>query len=82
MGKHSKKKDKKIIFISILRIVFIAILIISAFNILKWYIDNKKNKVLEQKLSEAISIENTKEQEIIYKIDFEKLKNINKLKKN
>ena len=77
MGKHSKKKDKKIIFLLMLRIVFVAILIISAFNILKWYIDNKKNKALEQKLSEAIIIENTKEQEIIYKIDFEKLKDIN-----
>jgi len=77
MGKHFKKKDKKVIVLSILRIMFLIILIISVANILKWYTDNRKNKALEQKLSEAIIIENTKEQEIIYKIDFEKLKNIN-----
>jgi len=36
MGKHFKKKDKKVIVLSILRIMFLIILIISVANILKW----------------------------------------------
>ena len=76
MGKHNKGKSK--IILSIIRLLFIIALIISIINIIRWYIDVNKNKKLEQKVSEAITtvnIENSIENE--YKVDFEKLKEIN-----
>ncbi len=78
MEKNSKKKNKSIVILSILRIIFIIALIISIIYIIKWYIDSKQNKVIEQKVSEAITIENKEDsKDNEYKIDFEKLKEIN-----
>jgi len=72
MGKH----NKKILIINILRIFFISMFIISTFFIIRWYIYNNQNKVLQDKLSEATTtIENSNTK---YKVDFTKLKEINK----
>lgn len=75
MGKHIKKKNKKMIALSVLRIVFFIILIVSIIYIVKWYIDSKQNKMLEQKVSETVIVEDNNTNE--YKIDFEELKSIN-----
>jgi len=80
MGKRYKKKNKKIIILSILRILFFITLVISIAYIIKWYIDNKQNEKLTEKVSEAIvveNIENGENAEQNYKIDFGKLKEIN-----
>ena len=78
MGKHSKKKSKKIIFLSILRIIFFIALVISTIYVVKWYINSKQNKMLEEKISEVITVEGTDDNITNkYKIDFDKLKEIN-----
>ena len=78
MGKHYKPKNKKIVVLSIIRIIFFITLLVSVIYIIKWYIDSKQNEMLEEKVSEAIiveDIENNTTNE--YKIDFEKLKSVN-----
>lgn len=78
MGEKYKTKNKKIILLSIIRIVFLIALVVSIAYIIKWYIDSKQNKILEEKILESViveDIENNTTNE--YKIDFEKLKEIN-----
>ena len=77
MGKHYRVKNKKIIVLSILRILFFIVLVASTIYIVKWYIDSKQNEKLREKVSEAIIIEDVENDDIKYKIDFEKLKSIN-----
>lgn len=77
MGKHSKTKSKKIVFLSIIRIIFFIALLVSAIYIIKWYIDSEQNKMLEEKVSEVIVIKNEENLNEEYKIDFEKLKETN-----
>ena len=78
MGKHFKNKKRKSIILSILRIFFIIVFISSSIYIVKWYIDGKQNNILKEKTAEAIIIEESEEDiDVKYKIDFEKLKNIN-----
>jgi len=77
MGKHSKNKTNiKNIFLSVLTLIFLIILVISIIYIVKWFIDGKENRKIVEKVSELIIIDN-KENESEYKIDFEKLKEIN-----
>lgn len=74
------KKNKKIFILSVLRILFFIILIISTIFIVKWYIDSKQNKELKQKISEVIVVEeneNIENQDIKYTVDFEKLEETN-----
>lgn len=73
MGKHEKKKLNKSIISNLFLIIFIIMLIISSIKIIKWYKENKQNKKIQEKISEAIIID---EQETL--IDFGKLKEINK----
>ena len=78
MGKHTKKQNKKNIVLSLLRLIFFIALIISIIYILKWYMDIKENEMLEEKVLEAIIIENIENNtDNEYKIDFEKLKSVN-----
>lgn len=81
MGKHYKETSKKVFVLSILRILFFITLIISVIYIIKWSKDSEDNKKVEEKISEAITVENTEneqgEEEKKYKVDFEKLKEIN-----
>ena len=76
MAKHLKKKDKKIIFIKLLNLIFVLGIIISIINIAKWYLDNKENKKLENKLANTVTIEQ-ENNEKMYNINFEKLKSVN-----
>ena len=73
MGKHLKKKSNKNLILNLLLILFILMLIISSVQIIKWYKENKQNKKIQEKISEAIII--NEEQTLI---DFNKLKEINK----
>jgi len=74
MAKHYKENNNKIFVLSMLRIMFFILLVISLAYIIKWNSDNKQNEIIEEEVSEAVRIEN----DAGYKIDFEKLKDINK----
>ncbi|MBQ2938017.1 MAG: class B sortase [Clostridia bacterium] len=79
-GKHQYEINKKVLALSILRLLFLIALIISIIYIVKWYIDSKQNKVLEEKISKTIvmeNIENEEAQNTKYKVDFARLKEIN-----
>ena len=76
MGKHFQKKDKKAILITLLSLIFVLGIIISIIYIAKWYLDNKENKELENKLANAVIIEQESENKE-YNINFEELKAIN-----
>ena len=74
-------KSKKFIILSIIRMLFFVLLIVSAFYIIKWYISNEQNRIVQEKVSEAISIGNVETELGIdsnYNVDFTKLKEINK----
>lgn len=73
MAKYLKKKSKKKVITNIILIILVLLLIISSIKIIKWYKENKQNKKIQEKISEARIID---EQETL--IDFEKLKEINK----
>lgn len=80
MGKHFKQKNKKVIVLNVLRILFFITLVISIVSIVKWYIDSKQNELIEEKISGAIiidNIENEEETDTKYKVDFEQLKQMN-----
>ena len=77
MGKHTDKKlNKNQIFLNILIVIFLIAFIVSIVYIGKWLLDNRANQKIADKVSEAI-IEDNKNEEIEYKVDFEKLKEIN-----
>ena len=69
-------KSKTFIILSIVRMLFLTLLIISAFYIIKWYVNNKQNENLKEKILNAINVENEIDKK--YKVDFDKLKEINK----
>ena len=73
MGKYEKKKSRKNVIINLLSIIFLILLLISSIEIIKWYKENRKNQKVQEKISEAIIID---EEETL--IDFNKLKQINK----
>ena len=79
MGKHCKKKDKKSILLILLSSIFALGIIISFYNIAKWYIDNRENKELEDKLANVVTVieNNEKCEEKGYNINFEELKSTN-----
>ena len=84
MEKHSEKnvnKNKKEMFLNILIIIFIITLIISSGYIVKWFMDNKENEKISDKVSEAIvennEAKNEEDEKNEYKVDFDKLKEIN-----
>ena len=59
-----------------LSLIFVLGIIISIIYIAKWYLDNKENKELENKLANAVIIEQESENKE-YNINFEELKAIN-----
>jgi len=73
MVKHFKKKSNKNLILNLLLILFVVLLIISSIEIIKWYKENKRNQKIQEKISEAVIIN---EEETL--IDFNKLKEINK----
>lgn len=84
MEKHSGNKinrNKKQIWLNILIIIFIITLIISISYIVRWFISNKENEKISEKVSEAIvennDIKDEEDAKVEYKVDFNKLKEIN-----
>ena len=79
MGKHTEKKlNKKKVFLNILIVIFVLALIVSSVYIGIWLVDRQENKKIADKVSEAIIDTSENEEEQEYKVDFEKLKEINK----
>ena len=78
LGDMMKKKIRNLIFF-IIELILIATIIFSAAKIVKWTINNKKNKEIVNKISKNINvIENDNEdKEDKYKIDFKNLKEQN-----
>lgn len=81
MAKRTKKDinfKKKVI--TMFQIVFIAMLIISSIEIIKWVIENKENQKLNNEIAKAITIEETEQinnKSTKYNVDFTKLKEKN-----
>ena len=77
MRKHIEKKlNKNQIFLNVLMVIFLIAFIVSIVYMCKWLLDNRINKKITDKVSEAI-IEENENEETEYKVDFEKLKEIN-----
>ena len=77
MGKHTDKKlNKKQIILNILIVIFIIAFVVSVVYIAKWLLDNRANQKIADKVSETI-IDTSNNEEKEYKVDFEKLKEIN-----
>ena len=79
MKQHNKKKNYKNFILSFILILFIITLLVSSIFIIKWYIDCRENEKIEEQISQVVVIENNEknEEEKEYKIDFDKLKDIN-----
>lgn len=77
MGKYYKKRDKKSILITLLSLIFILGIIISIIHIAKWYLDNKENKQIENKLANTVTIIEQENEDKEYNINFEELKAVN-----
>lgn len=75
----NKGKNNRII--KIFMLICILILIYSLINIIIWYIDNKKNSIINNEIKELINVplhkDTVVEEEKKYNIDFPKLKKIN-----
>ena len=80
---EKQQKSKRNLILLILRKIFIITIAISVTYIVKWYIENEQNKVLQENISSAIEIKEPETEidldniEIQYKVDFERLKGIN-----
>ena len=78
--KHAATKKKKSKIVILVQIIFIVMLVASATEIIKWFIDNKKNKDIMKSISESVTVLKDNENEYNntkYEIDFNKLKQIN-----
>lgn len=77
-GKHSKIRNKKVM---IIRIILFIIIIVCVINIIKWLLENKKNKDLLNDMTTLVKVANTiniEETEVEqYTVEFEKLKDKN-----
>lgn len=77
-GKHSKIRNKKVM---IIRIILFIIIIVCVINIIKWLLENKKNKDLLNNMTTLVKVANTiniEETEVEqYTVEFEKLKDKN-----
>lgn len=72
--KHAWKKS---FIILIVQLIFIVLLIFSGFKITKWFINNKKNDELLKDISQSITVNEDKNTNKKYSIDFENLKKQN-----
>lgn len=75
--RNTKKKKNKFFVGNCLLILFIILLIISFTKIVRWHLENEKNKQISKEISNSITIETTEEGETKYNIDFNKLKQQN-----
>ena len=88
MKENSKKKAKKVklnfkkVLLYFMQLFFIILLVISLMEIYKWYKDNKKNKEILEEISNAIKIEDVKEDDeqnegVVITVNFNDLKKKN-----
>ena len=75
--RKQKKKKKNTPITFIVYIILFAILIYSGIKIYKWYKDNKDNSKLEEEINTAVVIQEDKQEEEKYIIDFNSLKEKN-----
>ncbi len=75
-NKKQKNKLKKAIVLIFL-LIFIAMMIFSGIKIINWIYENMKNKSMINNIQQAIQIDESKEKEDKYKIDFKALKKTN-----
>lgn len=73
--KEEKNKKEKIgkRFITLIQLIFIIVIILASIKLYKWYNENKRNDDILDDISNAITEEDNE-----MKVDFEKLKSINK----
>lgn len=77
MEKHSKKTSKFNLLLILLQIIFVAIFIYSGYHIINWYRENNENKEIFGRLTEAVKIEKDEDGTNYFKIEFDKMKQIN-----
>ena len=75
-AKHYNKKKTNIISI-ILLFIFIILLLYSGTRIVIWYMNNQNNKKISDEIAEFVTVDETKEDDEKYVVDFEKLKEKN-----
>ena len=75
-AKHYNKKKTNIISI-ILLFIFIILLFYSGTKIVIWYMNNQNNKKISDEIAEFVTVDETKEDDEKYVVDFEKLKEKN-----
>ena len=75
-AKHHNKKKTNIPSI-ILMCFFIVLLLYSGTKIVIWYINNQNNKKISDEIAEFVTVDETKEDDEKYVVDFEKLKEKN-----
>ena len=75
-AKHYNK-NKTNIPIIILMIFFIILLFFSGTKIVIWYMNNQNNKKISDEISKFVTVDETKEDDEKYVVDFEKLKEKN-----
>ncbi len=68
---------KRVIIIKFIMVILVLVFFYSIFNIVMWYLDNKENQEINNKINEIINIPEDKTEEKKYDIDFDKLKEIN-----
>ena len=75
--KKSKKNGLKNVSLTLLIIFFIAVIIFSGIQLIKWYLGNKANNDIIKEIKESNIISYNENDENVSEVDFEKLKNIN-----
>ena len=75
--KKSKKHGVKNVILTLLIIFFIAVIIFSGIQLIKWYLGNKANNDIIEEIKESNIISYNENDENVSEVDFEKLKNIN-----
>ena len=75
--KKSKKHGIKNVILTLLIIFFIAVIIFSGIQLIKWYLGNKANNDIIKEIKESNIISYNENDENVSEVDFEKLKNIN-----
>ena len=79
-GKHykrNKKQKSNNLFITLLLFIFISIMVISSIKIVKWLMENKKNKDTIKDIENAVFIDNNIDNIDKYDVDFKSLKQKN-----
>ena len=75
--KKSEKHGIKNVVLTLLIIFFIAVIVFSGIQLIKWYLGNKENNDIIKEIKENNIVVYDETEENISKVDFEKLKSIN-----